>query len=752
MRRQSGFLSRGWVPDGVWRVLVTLWMVGAVLAPGALGEGGEVSLEGEVAGGSGSFPTRILPLLTQAGCNAGACHGAATGQGGFALSLLGYDPEADHARITREWGGRRLDFDRPDESLLLRKASRRMPHEGGRRWAVDSEAYREVREWVASGAPYGPRDLRVVALEVEPEEAWLSGPGAGIDLRVTAHLSDGSRMEVTDRALHDSNDEAVAAVTRGGKVRATGSGLTGIMVRYGGQVAAARVGVRFEEPDGAALRRAAFASGHPVDGHLARTWERLGLAPAGLSDDATFLRRVHLDLIGRSPTEGEVRSFLGERGGAQRREAVIDRLLASEAWVDFWTMKLADLLQVGGRRGDASAAQAYHGWLREGVREGWGWDRMAGALIEAEGVLSEVGPANLFTLAADPRDLAEAVGRVFLGTQIACARCHAHPADRWTQDDYHAFAAYFARVEVSGGVVRERVRGEVDHPKTGRPVMPRPLGALGVDGGKTDPTDPTHGDPSRRGALAAWMTAPGNPFFARTLVNRVWRELFGRGLVEPVDDLRPTNPATHPGLLEELAREFESGGYDLRGLVRRLATSRAYQLESGGVDGDGVGSGLFTRALRKALPAAVRVDAVVQVTGVPEVYAGYAEGTRAVQLIDARVPSYALDVLGRCGRDGPCETGGGGTGGGGGLAQALHLLNGELINARVGVAAAAMRDGTMSAGEWVEGLYLRALTRYPREDERRRWTTWLEAAEDPGEAAEDLIWAMLNGREFGENR
>lgn len=731
--------------------------VGAALATGALAEEGVSARGGEAAGGSGSFPTRILPLLTQAGCNAGACHGAATGQGGFALSLLGYDPEADHARITREWGGRRLDFDRADESLLLRKASRRMAHEGGRRWAVDSDAYREVREWVASGAPYGPRELRVVALEVEPEEAWLPEAEAEIDLRVTAHLSDGSRLEVTDRALHDSNDEAVAVVSRDGRVRATGSGLTGIMVRYGGQVAAARVGVRFAEVEEAALRRAAFASGHPVDAQLVRTWERLGLAPGRLSDDATFLRRVHLDLIGRLPAEEEVRTWLGKERGVEGRTAVIDRLLASEAWVDFWTLKLADLLQVGGRRGDAAAAQAYHGWLREGVREGWGWDRMAGALIEAEGVLTEVGPANLFTLAADPRDLAEAVGRIFLGTQIACARCHAHPADRWTQDDYHAFAAHFARVEVSGGVVRERVRGEVDHPKSGRPVLPRPLGAVGGHGDltdrsdPTDPTYPTHGD-SRRRSLAAWMTAPGNPFFARTMVNRVWRELFGRGLVEPVDDLRPTNPATHPALLEALAREFESGGYDLRGLVRTLATSRAYQLESGGVGGDGLGSGLFTQAQRRALPAAVLVDAVVQVTGVPEVYAGYAEGTRAVQLIDARVPSYALDVLGRCGRDGPCETGGGGTAGGGGLAQALHLLNGGLINARVGAAAAAMRDGTMPAGGWVEGLYLRALTRYPREDERRRWTTWMEEAEDPGEAAEDLVWAMLNGREFGENR
>ena len=678
------------------------------------------------------FRTSILPVLTKAGCNAGACHGAATGQGGFKLSLLGYDPEEDYERITRELGGRRIAVAHSEESLFLRKPSGQIEHEGGRKLRRDSDGYELVRRWIAAGAPYGPRELQVTAISVEPADSLIGSANDTKQLRVTASLSDGSRQDVTSLALYTSNEDAIAEVSKTGEVATVGRGLTSIMVRYSGQVAAARVAVPLSDAN---VAMDDFPVANFIDEHIRAELLRLRVPASPLSDDAEFLRRVHLDVTGRLPTAEVATAFLSELPSAEKRRRVIDGLLRSDAFVDFWTMKLADLLLLNGQ-GDPAAA--YHAWLREQVATNAPFDHIARTLLTSTGDLARVGPANFMTLAHDPRDMSEHAGRIFLGAQIACARCHTHPSDRWTQEDYHRFAAYFARITREGGAVQVSTRGEVDHPKSGKPLSPKPLGA---------PARQQISDVDRRVELAGWLTAPDNPLFTRTIVNRIWKHLLGRGLVEPVDDLRPTNPPTHPALLDALAADMIAHRFDLRHVIRTIVSSRTYQLTSRTRGVNRLDARLYSHAYLKELPAPVFADAVAQVTGVVDVFEGLPAGTRAVQLISPATPSPALDVLGRCLRKRPCDGSGGA---GGGLAEALHLINGSTINGK-------LRDGVVvelrdrSNRDVVEEFYRRALTRPPEPAELAAWESSLERGSDRAEAIQDLLWTLLNAREFALN-
>jgi Protein of unknown function (DUF1553)/Protein of unknown function (DUF1549) len=677
------------------------------------------------------FQTRILPILTKAGCNTGNCHGAAVGLGGFKLSLLGYDPVQDHLNITRERGGRRLDVESPATSLLLRKATDRLDHDGGRRIKSGSEAYRTLVQWIGAGAAFGSPDLRVTGIEVEPADVLLPAPGQTAQLRVTARLSDGTREDVSTLALYSTNDDAVAEVKSSGLVTVRDCGTTSIMVRYSGKVVAARVAVPF----GGAEVGEVFVPRNFVDEAVLAELRRLHLPPSPLSEDAEFLRRVHLDLIGRLPSAEEVRTFLNEPPSDAKRSRLIAALIERGEFVDFWTMKFGDWLLISGKRGGELPTRTYHAWVREQLARNRPLDQMVRDLLLAQGDPGKTGPANFYTLASDPRDLGEHVGSLFLGTQIACARCHAHPADRWTQDDYHAFAACFARVTQQGGMVRIADRGEVEHPKTHKPVAPRPLGGAT---GKVDAGDP-------RVPLAEWLVSGDNPMFARNLVNRVWKHLLGRGLVEPVDDLRPTNPPANPALLDALAANFVRHGFDLRWLVREIAESRTYQLTSLATPENRRDERLFSHACLKPLSAQVLADAVAQVTGVPDEFPAYVSGTRAVQLIGSQTPSPALDVLGRCARERSCETAGRA---GGGLAQALHLINGSTINDKLGSAAKALQARGISSGAIIDELYVRALSRPATVAERAEWEPLLATDAD---AVEDLLWALLNSREFSFN-
>ena len=677
-----------------------------------------------------SFRTDILPVLSKAGCNAGACHGAATGQGGFRLSLLGYDPEEDYWNITREFSGRRLNVDAPEESLFLRKPTHQIDHEGGRKIKRDSESYRKLLDWIKTGAAYGSPSLKVTRIEANPPEQFLTSTNQSVQLTIRAFLSDGRQRDVTDLALYTSNDEGIAEVDKSGLVVTRNRGATSIMVRYSGQVTAVRIAVPFANRE---LAETGFPSINSIDEEIATELKRLRIPASALSDDSEFFRRIHLDLIGRLPEPGDSRKFLQKRSTPASRDAIVEKLLASEEFTDFWTLKFADLLLINGKRGSEKASLRYHNWLRQQLSAKAPWNRIAAELLTAEGDINENGPANFYALASDPRDLAEYAGSIFLGTQIGCARCHAHPTDRWTQDDYYQFSACFSGVTREGDVVRARP-GEIQYPKSKRAVTPKPLGDY-------DPL-PKESDP--RIAMAKTLTA--DPLFAKAIVNRVWKNLLGRGLVEPVDDLRPTNPATHPALLEKLASEFRAHDFDLRWLIRTIAESRTYQLTSRTIQANRSDDRFYAHAYLKPLSAQVLVDAIGQVTGTSEKFKEYPDGTRAVQLVGAQTESYALDVLGRCKREKVCET----TAGGGGLAQALHLINGSTINDKLGGNAFAQLD-SKSTSEIVDELILRALTRLPTTEEAAYWKSTIDQAANRQEALEDFLWTLLNSREFAFN-
>lgn len=681
------------------------------------------------------FPTHVLPLLTKAGCNSGACHGAATGQGGLRLSLLGYDPEHDHVALTRELGARRVDFGSPAQSLFLLKATDTVDHEGGRRLRPQSPEVAHLERWIGAGAPYGPSDLRVVAIDVTPPTVLAGTDPTSFQLRVQATLSDGTREDVTAQALYDTGDDAVAAVDRQGSVRVRGPGTTGVMVRFAGQVAAVRVDSPFPgDVDRSAFE--AFVPENAVDALVLTRLRQLNLPPSPRTDDATFLRRVTLDLAGRLPTRHEIESFLGRPESGAKRRDVIARLLASDEFVDLWTHHFADLFLISGRRGTEAATRSWHAWLRHQVATNRPWNELVRDTLTASGPLGESGPAAFFTLATDPRDLSEQVATLFLGVQLGCARCHAHPSDRWTQKDYHQFAAYLAQVRREDGVIGDGTQGEVEDPKTGRALPPRPLG---VEAPAAPP------DTSRRSQLAEWITRPDNRGFARACVNRVWKHLLGRGLVEPVDDLRPTNPATHPEVLDYLADQFMADGFDLRRLIRTIAESRTYQLSSEPVPGNASDTRLLSHALIRSPKAAVLLDMISQATGVPERFPDQPDTARALQLVGTQTPSETLDVLGRCSRERLCDTA---SAAGGGLAQALHLINGPAINSRLPDAIANLRTDDGDVAGTIHDLYLRTLSRPPRPEETAAWKARIAGSPDRREALEDLLWALLNSREF----
>lgn len=680
-----------------------------------------------------AFRTAILPILTKAGCNGGACHGAATGQAGFRLSLLGYDPEEDHERITRELGGRRIDRTQPDASLLLRKASGSIEHDGGKRLRTSSPEYQALREWIASGSPYGPRDLRVAAIEVTPPDLLFDQTGGRSNLTVIATFSDGTRHRVTDTALFTSNDETIAEVGRSGDVAGRSPGLTSIMVRYGGQVAAARVGVRFTPVP--VPNRGGVSPGNFIDVHLDTELARLGLPLAPPASDEEFLRRSSLDLSGLLPAPEAVLAFTAEPDNPRKRAQWIDRQVHSPGFADVWTTFFADLLMI---QGPGPGPVAFHQWLRAQVASNRAYDDWIRELLTASGRFDEVGPANFFQIANDPRDLAEQVSRILLGIQVGCARCHAHPTDRWTQDDHHRFAAFFARLDRSGGRLSVTPSGDVEHPKSHRPCPPRPLGEDSWRG---------TGTADRRVELATWVTAPGNPYFARALVNRVWERLMGPGLMTPTDDLRPTNPAVFPTLLEALTRDFVGHGFDVRHLVRTIALSDAYQRASRLPGAPEAARRLHALGAVRPLPAAVLADAVAELTGQPDHYDGFPVGTRAIQLPTPAVAAPTLDLLGRCQRKQSCA---GATATGGGLALALDLIQGPAWQHKLdGPWLRAVVD--KPPREIIQHLYLRAYSRPPSAGEVDAWTRLLETAPDRRHALQDLMWALLNSREFALN-
>jgi len=709
-----------------------------------------------------SFRNHVIPMMTRVGCNAGACHGALAGKGGLKLSLRGYDPEADHFVLTRQALGRRVNRIEPNKSLVLLKPTLAVPHGGGQKLEVGSPDYRLLADWIAAGAP-GPKadDPVIQRLEVLPAAAVLK-PKDTLQVLVRAWYSDGHSEDVTRWAKFNSSEDLVATVDADGKATVAGYGETAITVWFSNLVAANRVA----SPLPNAVDPKVFAAAPRnsfVDDLVLKKLESLHIPPSPSCEDAEFIRRAYLDAAGILPTPDETKKFLAD-AAPDKRAKLIDALLERPEFVDYWAHKWSDMLLISTRRLPQQAVWAFYEDVRKSVADDEPWDRFARDVVTAGGSTLDDGAANYFVIHKDVSDLTEATAVTFMGMSITCCRCHNHPLEKWTQDQYWEFANLFSRVGLKNGdrpgevFVQSMPSGEALHPRRGIAMPPTPL-----DGKPLSADSPI----DRRQYFADWLTAPDNPYFAKALVNRVWRNFLGRGLVEAEDDLRQTNPPTNPELFDALAKDFVDHKYDVKALIRRVMNSASYQRSSKAVAGNESDDRFYSHYLVRRLPAEAILDAYSQVTGVPtpftqvesaagdsaSAYAGYPLGTRAEQLPDSLVASRFLEAFGRpervatcsCERQSDSSVG-----------QALHVNNGKTLNDKLrdpkGRVEAWLKEN-VGDDEAVRRVYVLALSREPTAAEAKRFHDLLADAAADGnttrrEALEDLFWAVLASKEF----
>ena len=718
-----------------------LWTIAFLLAaptgaPSDSGAPGDSGAPSDSGAELVDFDTQVVPILTKAGCNAAACHGTADGRGGFGLSLFGADPAADLKSIVHALEGRRVNLAAPEDSLLIAKPSGFIDHGGGLRFADDGPEAEVLTRWIAQGAQR--RELRqLVDLSIRGVPFFAQRVPARTRLTVEALFDDGRRRDVTRQTVIAPVDPAAVEVGDLGRLTLKRPGEQVVMLHFMSAVRA----VTLASPLGARpIQVSAAAEASPIDRMVVAKLKRLRLPLSPPADDLALLRRVSLDLAGRLPTPDQLARY--EADALPRRyERTVDQLLASEQFTEFWTFQLCRQLRVRSQPADRQGAATFYAWLRGQVADQRPWSETVAQLINAEGDSHEYGPANFYRFADGPRGQAEYLSEVLLGVRIRCANCHNHPLDRWTQDDYHGLAAIFAGLQ-RGRVIRATGRGEVIHPRTGEAARPRIPGQRFLE-------PPTDG----RGELSEWLTSSDNPYFARSLVNRLWKAMMGRGLVEPIDDLRATNPPTHPELLDHLARDFIEHQFDLRHTLRQIALSAAYRRSSRELPGNASDNRYYSHFIARPLAAEVLLDAVADVTGVAESYEGQPPGTRAIALYDLRSPAPTLDVLGRCEVGDACQPGGAASG----LTSQLHRINGAVINGRV-----ASRKGRLhqwiargdSNRQIVDQCYRRALGRGPTDRERDYWDRQLAAADRPADRIrqlEDFCWGVLNCREFVTN-
>ena len=683
------------------------------------------------------FENDLVPLLTRYGCNAGACHGAAIGRGGFRLSLYGGDPKADYDAIVRQMRGRRVNLARPEESLLVLKPSEQVEHGGGAVIDDDGPAAKLLLDWIRQGAS-DESSRQLVRVVVTPPQSLARELGEPIQLRTVAHYSDGSQRDVTPWTVFAPEDDSAVVIdeqTYQATVRRRGRHI--VVARYLTKVVPVElilpltdsyVDLTSEQPN-------SF-----VDAEILSSLSKLGLEPSAGIDDAAFLRRVSLDLTGRLPSVEQRQRFV-DRQQADKRSALVDELLGSEAFSEYWTYQLAKLLRIRPERnGDDTGARVYHRWLKEQVIDGESYQQIARDLIMGNGDTYELGPPNFHLVASGPREEAEFVSELFMGSRLRCANCHNHPLDDWTQDDYHGLAAIFAKIS-RGRTIQEDPGGKTIHPRTREPAVQRIPGEAFLS------DDASAG----RRQFVEWLTAEDNPYFAKAIVNRLWQRMMGRGLVEPVDDFRDTNPATHPALLNQLAEDFVTNGYQLRHTLRVIASSDAYARSATASLQNKNDDRFYSHRIRQPLEPEVLADAISDVLAVPDKYGGEPVGTRAVALVNPSTPSQTLDVLGRCGREESCEAVAGAVGG---LAKKLHLMNGPLLNARIAVEGSRLYRLLREEREpleIIEEFYLIALSRKPTQTEYNHWAKQLENVSDPPAFLEDFVWALMSSDEFVTN-
>jgi hypothetical protein len=686
------------------------------------------------------FANDIAPLFSKLGCNSGGCHGKASGQNGFKLSVFGFDPMADYDALVKEARGRRVFPAAPAQSLLLLKSTGTIAHGGGRRIEVGSSDYVVLHEWLKQGTPIGSADApRLVELRASPTERIL-GLKADQQIVATAIFSDGSQRDVTAAASYSSNAGHVAAVDGRGRAH-TGSvpGEAAITVQYMGQVAV----VRFQVPRPGALNPYPDV---PVNNKIDElAWAKLktmGIVPSELAGDAVFLRRVYLDTLGTLPRPDEVRAFLADTD-PKKRERWIDKILERPEYADYAALRWADVLQVNrDKLGDRGAFEM-HRWLRAQIATNRPYDQWVRELLTASGSSARVGPVNFYRASTTAEELTRSVSQAFLGIRLECAQCHHHPFEKWGQEDFYALAGFFNAMERKKTASDEEV---IVHPGYRAMVMPM-TSRLVPARPPAGPTLPDKADGDPRPFLAAWMTKADNPWFARLAVNRMWKHYLGRGLVEPEDDLRSTNPPTNDALLEYLAGTLIEKKYDLKAVTRLILNSRVYQLSSVPTSTNADDEQHYSHYRVKRLPAEVLLDAISAVTQTPESFPGRPRGTRAIELWDNRMPSYFLDIFGRSERLSPCECGRSSEPT---MAQCLHLMNAPEIERKIADPAgrvARLLNEKKSQNEIVDALCLAALGR-PASEKERRIAADLFRAGSPRDAAQDFMWALLNSHEF----
>jgi hypothetical protein len=710
-----------------------------------------VTVQGMATDQPVSFRRQVVASLNVGGCNAGACHGTPSGKNGFRLSLRGADPAADYLQLTRDVMGRRTDRNDPAASLMLQKGLGRVPHEGGQRFAAGSVPVQMLSGWLGEGLQDDPADLPPLAgIDVRTAgPRVLHAPSRWAQLAVRAGFGDKSSSDVTRLTVFTSSDSNVAEVSPAGLVEFKQPGEVAILCRYLDELQAVRL--TFLEP------RDAFAWSNPpeqnyIDKHVFAKLRMMSIAPSDLCSDTDYVRRAYLDVCGLLPTPAEVRAFTTDPA-PDKRAKLVDRLLERPEYADFWTLKWADVLRSSRKTLQAKGAFGFQQWLHEQVAANTPFDRLTRELLTATGSTYTNPPANYFRVAKDPTSLAETTAQLFLGARMQCAKCHNHPFERWTQDDYYSLAAFFARVKSrpdpnfpapaktvpTAEVIYADRSGEVAQPRSGKVLPPR------FPGGAVAPVAPGQ---DRRAALADWLTRPDNPYFARSVANRVWFHLTGRGIVDPVDDFRDSNPAANDELLDALAKDFAGNGFDVKRLIRTVMASRTYQLSAQPNATNKDDNRYFSHAVTKLLTAEQLLDALCDVTGVPEKFAGLPAGTRAIQLPDGEVNHPFLKTFGQPARELACECE---RESDSNLAQALQLINGPTINEKL--RSPNNRLGQLLAGkkpdaEVLAELYLTALSRPPLPEESAAALEHVGKAADKRKAWEDVLWALLNTREF----
>ena len=687
-----------------------------------------------------SFQLDIMPVLLRAGCNTGSCHGAARGKDGFRLSLFGFDPQGDYFRITREIGARRINLASPKDSLLIEKSIGAVPHTGGKRFAADSEYNATLLRWLEAGAVNDPGPTpAVLGVDLYPPSAVLEGEGATQQFIAVARYADGTDRDITSLVNFMTNNDNSAPISVDGLVTAASRGEAFIMARFethtvGNQVLVLPKDLQYTAPE---------VTGNYVDQLVGDKLRKVRLLPSGLCTDEQFLRRATIDITGKLPTEEEYHAFMND-ADPTKREKLVDRLLGQKEFSEIWAMKWSELLMIKStNQVSVKSAFLYSSWLTDKIATNVPLDKMVQELLSASGGTFKNPPTNYYQIERDTLKVSENVAQVFMGIRTQCAQCHNHPFDRWTMDDYYGFAAFFSQIgrkqaeDEREQIVFNSGGGDVRHPVGNRVMKPKFLGGI----------EPELNGMDRREALAKWLTSTDNPYFATSVANRVWSHFFGKGIVEPIDDIRVSNPASNPELFNELGKKLVEYNYDFKRLVRDICTSQTYQRSTERNESNMTDERNFAHGNVRRIPAEMLLDCICQVTDAQDKFNGLPLGSRAVQIANGQTSNYFLTTFGRAPRDTvcACEAKTEPT-----LSQALHMLNGSTIQGKIGAGQVVKKllDAGKTPPEVIEALYIRALSRKPTAEETERLLAVVGQAENPQLGLEDCFWAILNSREF----